>query len=89
MTLCPSLPAFCRGSSCMSLPYCVGMQTTLDAVSTLGLSVSEHKINSWSHGAAKLKLQLEIFDDRLLHKEYDQYTFSNGTRLFRRRTPVN
>jgi hypothetical protein len=58
-------------------------------VSTLGLSVSEHKINSWSHGAAKLKLQLEIFDDRLLHKEYDQYTFSNGTRLFRRRTPVN
>ena len=55
------------------------MQTTLDAVSTLGLSVSERQINSWSHGAAELKLQLEMFEDQRLHKEYDQYTFSGGT----------
>ena len=56
------------------------MQTALDAVSTLGLSVPLRQIASWRHAAAKLKLKLETFDGRLLHKEYDQYTFSNGTR---------
>lgn len=53
-------------------------QTTLDAVSRLGLSVSQRQITSWRHAAEKLKLQLETFNGRLLHKEYDQYTFSTG-----------
>ena len=57
----------------------LALETTLDAASRLGLSVSQRQISSWRHAAAKLKLQLETFDGHLLHKEYDQYTFSTST----------
>eukprot|EP01051_Picozoa_sp_SAG22_P004748 SAG22_NODE_262_length_13373_cov_11.716965_10_plen_822_part_00 len=60
----------------------LALETTIGAVATLGdtvVAVSQAQLSSWRHAAAKLKLQLEVFEGRLLHKEYDQYTFSAGT----------
>eukprot|EP01045_Picozoa_sp_COSAG04_P016785 COSAG04_NODE_1433_length_6791_cov_2.044082_6_plen_267_part_00 len=53
------------------------LQTTLDAAARLGLSVPARQLASWRHAAQRLKLKLEVFGGRLLHKEYDQYTFSS------------
>ena len=53
------------------------LETTLDAASRLGLSVPARQLASWRHAAQRLKLKLEVFGGRLLHKEYDQYTFSS------------
>ena len=56
----------------------LALETTMEAVASLGLSVPQAKLDVWRHAAGKLKLQLEVFQGRLLHKEYDQYTFSEG-----------
>ena len=54
------------------------LETALAAATSLGVSVPEHRLSTWQIAADKLKLQLVVFDGRLLHREYDQYTFSNS-----------
>lgn len=54
------------------------LETTLSAAQTLGEKVSQKRLLEWQNAAARLKLQLAVFDGRLLHKEYDQYTFSSS-----------
>ena len=54
------------------------LETALTAAAKLGISVPDRRLSAWQHAADKLKLQLVVFDSRLLHREYDQYTFSNA-----------
>lgn len=56
--------------------FVLALETTLAAAAKLGISVSKSRL--WQHIADKLKLQLVVFDGRLLHREYDQYTFSKS-----------
>ena len=55
------------------------LEAALDAADTLGdrVSISQEQRSSWRHAAAKVKLQLVIFDGKLVHKEYDEYTFAS------------
>lgn len=58
--------------------FVFAVETALAAAVRLGVSVSNTRLSAWQHVVDKLKLQLEVFDGRLLHREYDQYTFSNS-----------
>ena len=58
--------------------FVLALETALAAAAKLGISVSESRQSAWQHTANKLKLQLVVFDGRLLHREYDQYTFSES-----------
>lgn len=56
----------------------LALETALTATKILGIAVSQNRLATWRHTADKLKLQLVVFDGRLLHREYDQYTFSDS-----------
>lgn len=56
----------------------LALETALDAADKLGMAITREQRSSWRRAADSLKLSIVVFNGRHLHKEYDQYTFSNS-----------
>jgi trehalose/maltose hydrolase-like predicted phosphorylase len=58
----------------------LALETTLDAADILGMPITDEQRTNWKHAASKLKIGFFEGEHRLLHREYDQYAFDNGSK---------
>jgi hypothetical protein len=58
----------------------LALETTLDAADMLSIPTTPHQKTSWRHAAENLKIGFFEGEHRLLHREYDEYPFDNGSK---------